>query len=210
MTATTTMTVSATSDNSYATQPKVPVVVVTPPPAVKTEFFFPSSPPPVFLGITSSKSDSSNNNLGMTTEPHEIISDFLPSSSSKLPSATQHEQASTVVTETWKNLMIHLDDIDDWKTLLNWSEPKKHNLTSEQIMNVQLEDFLLTDDKNEKDDANEPSAASSIHHGARNKRNDGKNRNSEKFWWPNTKGWLSAGSLLIWVALVIWVSSDSE
>jgi len=60
-----------------------------------------------------------------------------------------------------------------------------------------------------KDDAPDiPSAASSIHHGSsRNKRSDqDKNGNSEKFWFPNTKGWLSAGSLLLWVAVIIWVS----
>jgi len=63
-----------------------------------------------------------------------------------------------------------------------------------------------------KDDDDIPSAASSIHHHhgsstSRNKRNDqDKNRNSEKFWFPNTKGWLSAGSLLLLVAVVIWVS----
>jgi len=99
--------------------------------------------------------------------------------------------------------------MDDWQTLLNFPEPDNHNLTSQQIMGAQFEDFLL-DDENGKDDANVPSATSSIHHGARNKRNDDKKKNSENFWWPNSKGWLSAGSILILVAIVIWVSSDSD
>ena len=200
----TTHTSTTISNNSYATQLIVPVVAVVTPQSVTTELSLPSSPS-VLLRFTTSVI-SSNDNLGMATEPHEINSDFLPSSSPK-PPHTQHEQASTVATETWKNLMIHqLDNIDDWNTLVKFPQHKKHNLTSEQIMNVQLEDFLLTDD-DKKDGVNEPSAASSIHHGAGNKRHD---KYKNNFWWPNTKGWLSAGSIFILVALLIWVSSSSS
>jgi len=106
--------------------------------------------------------------------------------------------------------------MDDWTTLLNYPKPRKHNLTSQQIMDVQLQDFLLVDDKKDegkKDAAPDiPSAASSIHQASsrRNKRNDqDKNGNSvPKFWFPNTKGWLSAGFLLLWVSVIIWVSGS--
>jgi len=200
---------ASSSNNSYATQK---VVVVT----LKTEL--PSST----AGVTSSNisnitiSASSNNNpqMKMSPVPHENISDLLSSSSN--PPATQHEQAYTVTTTTteMKNLMVHhLDDMDDWQTLhLDFTEPG-HNLSTKAIMKAQFEDFYLNDnDDGEKDGGkaadNVPSAASSIHYHARSKRNGNSAEEKQWWWWPNSKGWLSAGSLLMLVAVIIWVSSS--
>jgi len=79
-----------------------------------------------------------------------------------------------------QNLMIHLDDSDQWTTLLNFS-------SSQDMLEVQLQDFLLNREENEDD---EPSSSSSA---------------SSAFWFPNTKGWVSAGSLLFLAVLFVWV-----
>ena len=111
-------------------------------------------------------------------------------------------------------MVTRLDDMEDWQSLLNFPEANNHNLSTKEIMKTQFEDFYLHDNDGEQDGGkaadNVPSAASSIHYNARrSQRNDG-NSTEEKqwWWWPNSKGWLSAGSLLILVAVIIWVSSS--
>ena len=189
------------SNNSYATQKALLVTL-------KTELPFSSSA----VGFTSSNINVGNNNNSQMTEPHQNISDFLPSSSN--PPATQHEQAYTAntTTENWSNLVVtRLDDMEDWQSLLNFPEAN-HNLSTKEIMKTQFEDFYLNDNDGEKDGRkaadNVRSAASSIHYHARSKRNGNSAEEKQWWWWPNSKGWLSAGSLLMLVAVIIWVSSS--
>jgi len=128
------------------------------------------------------ESVSSPDKAGMST----YVPDSESTTSHTMTRHVYQASPAAVAIETEKsnknqNLMIHLDDSNQWTTLLNFS-------SSQDMLEVQLQDFLLNREENEDD---EPSSSSSSA--------------SSTFWFPNTKGWMSAGSLLFLAVLFVWV-----